>query len=150
MSLTDWCNNGWLVEHRATAQDIAELLDLADRDIQDARLSGLSEDWRLNISYNAALQLARAALAAGGFRPARGASSHYYTIQSLEYTIKEDASVIQILDRFRRKRNVVEYESAGTVSHLEAEEMLDLAKAMRGKVKDWLAREHPNLLEDGG
>lgn len=56
MSLEDWLKNGWLVEHKTSAAEIAELLAITDRDLADCRVQGLSPDWRLNI---AAMQLSR-------------------------------------------------------------------------------------------
>jgi hypothetical protein len=64
MSLQNWLNNGWLTKHQTSSQEITALLGLADRDLSDCRTSGLSPDWQLNIAYNAALQMATAALAA--------------------------------------------------------------------------------------
>ncbi len=68
MSLRDWLENGWLIEHQTSVQDIGGLLGVADRDLANSQVSGLSPDWQLNIAYNAALQLATAALAAAGYR----------------------------------------------------------------------------------
>ena len=68
MSLPDWQRNGWLVEHRATRQEVRDLFGIVDRDLEDCRTEGLSPDWRLNIAYNAALQVATAALCASGYR----------------------------------------------------------------------------------
>ncbi len=56
MSLQDWLRSGWIVEHPADRQEIADLLGVADRDLRDALTPGLSADWRLNIAYNAAVQ----------------------------------------------------------------------------------------------
>jgi ABC-type proline/glycine betaine transport system substrate-binding protein len=70
MSLQDWLKNGWLTEHRTSLKEIKDLLAVAERDLNDcrtARKAGLSPDWQLNIAYNAALQVATAALAAAGF-----------------------------------------------------------------------------------
>ncbi len=86
MSLQDWLRNGWLVEHKTSPAEIAELLAIADRDLADCQVQGLSPDWRLNIAYNAALQASTAALAACGYRAAREAH-HYRVIQSLALTI---------------------------------------------------------------
>ena len=66
MSLTDWARNGWVVEHRTSPQEIADLLGVTDRDLRDGVVKDLSEDWRLAIAYNAALQCATTALAACG------------------------------------------------------------------------------------
>ena len=107
MSLQDWLKNGWLTEHQTSLQEIKNLLVVAERDLNDcrtARKAGLSPDWQLNIAYNAALQLATAALAATGYRDSREAH-HYRVVRSLAYTIGADASVVTRLDRFRKKRN---------------------------------------------
>ena len=104
MSLADWFNNGWLVEHKTSPQEIADLFGVADRDLADSRAAGLSADWRMNIAYNAALQAASAALAAAGYRATRG-SHHYRVIQSLAHTMQADTRLIAQLDQFRKKRS---------------------------------------------
>ena len=71
MSLRDWLANGWIVAHSPSAQEIADLFAIVDRDLTDAATPRLSDDWRLGITYNAALQLATIALAAEGYRAAR-------------------------------------------------------------------------------
>ena len=93
MSLKDWQLNGWLIAHKTSPQEIADLLAVADRDLNDCKASGLSADWRLNIAYNAALQAATAALAACGYRAVREAH-HYRVSQSLVYTIDLSPSVV--------------------------------------------------------
>ncbi|MEW6263961.1 MAG: hypothetical protein AB1641_12875 [Thermodesulfobacteriota bacterium] len=144
MSLSDWLKNGWLVEHKTSPAEIAELLALAVRDLADCRVQGLSPDWRLNIAYNAALQAATAALAACGYR-AREAH-HYRVIQSLALTIGADPSLVRKFDLFRKKRNIGGYERAGMVSDQEATEMIALAEGIRRDVKNWLKSHHPQLV----
>lgn len=145
MTLRDWLNNGWLAEHRATAGEVADLLAVADRDLADCRTEGLSSDWRLGIAYNAALQLGIAALAAEGYRASRDAH-HFRVIQSLAHTIALEPSLVNRLDRFRKKRNMGEYERAGAISQQEADEMLALALDLRAKVENWLRARHSELL----
>ncbi|OGL59638.1 MAG: hypothetical protein A3J27_15070 [Candidatus Tectomicrobia bacterium RIFCSPLOWO2_12_FULL_69_37] len=145
MSLSDWLANGWLREHRTSPEEVRDLLGVADRDLADCQTPGLSPDWRLNIAYNAAIQVAAAALAASGFRPSREAH-HYRVIQSLAHTIGAEARLIVQLDQFRKKRNVGEYERAGAVSEREAEEMAALARVFRRDVERWLRAQHPGLL----
>lgn len=146
VSLRDWLGNGWLVKHQTSGQEIRGLLGVADRDLVDCEASGLSPDWRLNIAYNAALQVATAALAASGYRAARD-SHHYRIIESLAYTLRADYQLITQFDKFRKKRNLAEYELAGRVSEQEANEMVGLAKTLRTAVKDWLRQNHPGLLK---
>jgi len=136
-----------LVEHTTSAGEIAELLAIADRDLADCRVQGLSPDWRLNIAYNAALQASTAALAACGYRASREAH-HYRVIQSLALTIAADARLVRQFDFFRKKRNIGGYERAGTVSEQEANEMSVLAEQIRKDVKDRLKAARPDLLQE--
>jgi len=145
MSLSDWSSNGWLAEHQTTREEIAALLALSDRDLRDAKKGRLSTDWQFNIAYNAALQVALAALAASGYRPARGGPHHHYAIQSLAFTLSVDSNTIRLLDRFRKKRNAAEYDQVGAVSGQEVKEMLELATELRQQIRLWLSENHPSL-----
>lgn len=149
MSLRDWLSNTWLVEHETSAEEVADLLAIVERDLANARVQGLSADWRLNIAYNAALQAATAALAAAGYRAPREAH-HYRTIHSLQHTIGWSAARIGKLDALRKKRNIGGYEKAGAISDREAEEMSQLAQGLRDEVTAWLKANYPGLLRAGG
>jgi hypothetical protein len=144
MSFKDWLSKGWLVAHETSASEISELFGIADRDLKDCRTEGLSADWRLNIAYNAALQLAAAALAACGYRAGRDAH-HYRVIQSLALTIGAERNIVVRFDVLRKKRNVAGYDRAGGVSEREAEEMFVLAKELYDLIKAWFERRHPEL-----
>ncbi len=145
MSLRDWQKHNWLVEHQTSAEEVGALLSLVERDLANARVAGLSPDWKLNIAYNAALQAATALLAASGFRAARE-QHHYRTIQSLTLTIGWPAAKIGHFDGFRKKRNIGGYETAGLVSDQEASEMHALASGLRDDTLAWLRKNHPKLL----
>jgi len=147
MGLKDWLNKGWVVNHKTSPEEIADLLGVADRDLEDCKAEGLSSHWKLAITYNAALQMATAALAACGYRSAREAH-HYRVIQSLRYTIKADSIIIAQFDKFRKKRNIGGYERAWAVSDQEAGEMLVLAKRLRDDIEDWLKENHPELFKE--
>ena len=146
MSLADWERNGWLTKHRASRNEIRDLLQIVERDLADSAAEGLSADWMLNIAYNAALQAATVALAAAGYRASRNAH-HVRVIQSLKETIGADASVVATFDAFRKKRNITGYERVGLVSDADADAMRALAVTMRDDVAAWLKRHHPTLLE---
>ncbi len=147
MTLHDWeQRNKWLVVHPPSKKEIAEIVLVGDRDLSDSRLEGLSTDSRLMHAYGAALQFAAAALAAAGYRPARGENHHYRTLQSLALTIGWDANRIDILDRFRKKRNVSAYERAGTVSEVDAASMQALAETLRSDLMAWMAATHQDLI----
>ena len=146
MTLKSWEKNGWLLRHKTSPQEIRDLLRIATRDLSDCDAKGLSPDWRFNIAYNAALQAATAALAAAGFRAARE-QYHYRTIQSLALTIGWPAVQVDRFDRFRKKRNILGYETAGVASEREAREMHELATTLREDVLAWLRKQHPKLLQ---
>ena len=145
MSLQDWLKSRWLIEHKTSRQEITDLLNMADRDLAQCQTPHLSPDWQLNIACNAALQAATAALAVAGYRAAREAH-HYRVIQSLAHTIEADPGLITQLDKFRKKRNITEYERPGAVSEQEVKEMFALAKNLRDDVENWLKKNHPELL----
>ncbi len=145
MSLTDWKAAGWLVEHEPSQDETRALFGVIDRDLQDSGVAALSPDTQLGLAYNAALQAATIALAAHGYRASRE-RKHYVTIQSLAVTIGAEAVTVRKLDVFRKKRNVGDYERAGSTSAKEASELRDLARELRAAVHDWLVRHHPELL----
>lgn len=146
MTLRQWLNNRWLAEHETSRDEIAGLLAVIERDLENAAVPGLWPDWKLAIAYNAALQCAIAALAVHGYRPARGASHHYYAIQALGFTLGVDEEVVRTLDAFRKKRNIADYERAGLVTDTEAEELVRLASQLRDQFMDWLRDNRADLL----
>ena len=105
----------------------------------------MSDDWRLAIAYNAALQCATAALAASGYRASREAH-HFRIIHSLSFTLSVAPKRVELLDAFRKKRNTCDYERAGVASAAETKEIASLARELRQRLKDWLRQNHPDLL----
>jgi uncharacterized protein (UPF0332 family) len=147
MSLENWLNDKLIVRHRPSAGEVAELLHICDRDPEKAEIIELGPDWRLSIAHNAAVQAAKAALAAVGYR-ARKEGQHYLVLQSLAFTIKTDPATIKQLDKFREKRNISDYERAGLVTEQEAEEMIALGKQLRDDVEQWLRVHYPGLARE--
>lgn len=103
MSFADWVNNGWLVAHKSSRQEIGNLIGIVARDLKDSQAKDVSDDWRFAIAYSAALQGATAALAAAGYRASRE-SHHYRVIQSLELTVGKDAKFIRVIPLSRSPR----------------------------------------------
>ncbi len=144
MPLSDWLANRWIVVHSPSVQEITDLFAVVDRDLTDAGTPRLSDDWRLGITYNAALQLATIALAAEGYRAARE-RHHERAILSLRETIAAKRATVDLLDVVRRKRNQANYEVAGSTSAREADELYKLVQALRSDVVRWLGKQHPKL-----
>jgi hypothetical protein len=145
MSLKQWEDNGWLKPHRTSRQEISNLLNIVERDLQDARRE-ISADWRFGISYNAALKLCRILLSAEGYRPSHELQ-HYRTLAALPEILGEAKKAdAKYLDDCRKKRNIVEYEYVGGASGPDADELIEFVKDLREEVMNWLKKNHPELL----
>jgi hypothetical protein len=144
VSFVDWVKNGWLVAHKSSKQEIANLLGIVARDLKDSQAQDVSDDWRFAIAYNAALQAATAALAAAGYRASRD-DHHYRVIQSLEITLGKDTKFVRAFDAFRKKRNVSSYDIGGGISHREVEEMLGFAQTLQQDVEHWIRTNHASF-----
>lgn len=114
---------------------------LAQRDVKTSKgLLAEDPDWAFSIAYNAILQAARALMFSQGYRP-HGRAQHISVIRFLELVLGEDATkVIVAFDRMRRKRHGAVYDTAGTVSTLEAENAIkraeDFLKVVESRLKD--------------
>jgi hypothetical protein len=146
MSLALYLRNRWIRRHTPSRDEIARLLAIANRDIEQSQIPGLGSEWRFDIAYNAALQLATAALAASGYQAERQ-NKHMRTIECLEFVANPDQSTVSFLDRCRRKRHAAVYDQVGAISDHEADEMLAAAIRLRGEIASWLQDEHPELLD---
>lgn len=122
-SLETWTDNGWLQRHDAAEDEIANLLAIVDREIQDADVPGLSLDAQLGMLYNAALKLADVALRLRGYRAHRD-NAHYRTIASLPMTLGPDwVDSAGFIDHIRVLRHRSDYESVGVASPDEVTEI---------------------------
>jgi len=147
VSLTDWEKNGWLVHHKTSKKEIQNLLEIIERDLKDSRVGEISADWRFAIAYNAALQCCTIALYCRGYKPAHGQSEHYHVIQSLLLTMGDDYIEIRdYLNACRSKRNVSDYDSAGTVSESEVKELITTSEELYLKLKKWLYNNYPEYI----
>ena len=146
MSLKQWVANGWLKPHKTSRQEIENLLGIVRRDLEDAATSGISNDWRFGIAYNAALKLCTILLYAEGYRPAQSLA-HYRSFQALPLILgtgrKADADY---LDACRIKRNTVEYDYAGGAADADANELIAFSRELLNHVLEWLRATHPDFL----
>ena len=46
----DWVNNGWLVAHKSSKQEIGNLLGIMARDLKDSQAKDVSDDWRFALA----------------------------------------------------------------------------------------------------
>ena len=145
MSLRQWADSGWLKLHRTTRKEIISLLNIVERDLNDAQ-GNISSDWRFGIAYNAALKLCSILLCAEGYRPSHELQ-HYRTLAALPEILgqgkKQDA---EYLNDCRKKRNIAEYDAVGGTSESDADELIEFVKEFKDEVIAWLKKNHPELL----
>ena len=145
--MRDWAESEWLKPHTTSTEEVAGLLGIAERDLADAG-QGISADWKFGIAYNAALRLCTILLHAEGYRPERNLQ-HYRTIQALSLILGPDRKAdVEYLEVCRKKRNIIEYDSPGSVSETDAAELVRFVVELRTGVLRWLDEDHRELLEE--
>jgi hypothetical protein len=147
MTLNDWLKNDWLKKHTTSAEEVRDLLLKVERDLSEASKTQIGLDWRLAIAYNACLGCATIALRVSGYRTPEGDGHHFRTIESLRYTLNPSSDLITALQALRKKRAVVSYDAAGTVTEAEVWEALEIARELSTLLRAWLQTNHPNLLD---
>jgi hypothetical protein len=99
----------------ADAKEFAGMLRAAETKLNDAQLSGLSEDSQFMLAYSAAHALTLAALRWHGYR----SEKRYLVFQCAQHTLGLENAKWRVLDKCHQVRNLAEYEG-----HLEIEPQL--------------------------
>jgi hypothetical protein len=125
----------------ADTTTIKRLLAAAERNLQDANISELSNENRFDAAYKAIMQMSNAALQARGYRTLTSKPGHHQTmLQCLSKTLGIEPSQIIVLDALRKQRNVADY-SGDLVNDAAVKECISQANAL------WLlAQEHLSTL----
>ena len=147
MNLDDLLAQGRLRRRSARKEEIQGLLRVADRDLKDAAVPGLSSDRRFLVAYEAALALATVPLRCKGYET-HGQGHHWTTFQSLPLTMGDDLKDLSdYFENCRNKRNVGAYDRSGGISQSEAAELLEEAGGFKEKVRQWLRDQFPEFLD---
>ena len=128
--------------HKTSRQELDGLRSVVKRNLADAAIPRLSADNRFGLAYEAALLLAKMAVACAGYR-VKGQGAHQATFTALKLALGPGiARTAGYLERCRRKRNELSYDSAGIVTDTEAAELLTEARSIQNAVEEWIARNH--------
>src|SRR5258708_22185923 len=146
MTLEGLLRAGRLSGQEAAGDEIARLLESAERALRDAGIEGLGADSRLGLAYQAIAQGAVAALLANGYRAATRDPAHQQLlIQSLLKTGGLSAGRVQFLEALRAARD--RSESSGVpVSDAGAEEGIDAARGLIDRGPRRIPGNRPGLL----
>ncbi len=142
VSLAALLANKRVGRHLTSSSELANLRKLIARDLADAATPGLSADRTFATAYNAVLQVSKLGLAFAGYRVP---GHHQTTFEPAGLAIGHAAR--QLADYFetcRRKRYVIEYDSAEVVTESQAVELLEKATEHQGLVENWVAKNYPS------
>ena len=139
MTWQDLLNAQKVRPHRTSRQEADDLRAVVSRDLTDAGIAGLSDDRRFATAYNAALQIAKLAIACAGYRVV-GLGHHQATFQALEVAL--GPVVIPYFDQCRRQRNQVDYDMANVATHADVELLIQKAAEFRVLVEAWVKTNH--------
>ena len=143
MSWQQLLHNRRVQPHTTSQRELDGLRAVVARDLQDARVLGLSTDRQFATAYNAVLQLAKMAIACAGYRVV-GAGHHQTTFEAVELALGARVSPLaSYFDTCRRKRNVLDYDTAQVVTETEAKELVQKAEEFRRLVEQWIAQHYP-------
>lgn len=140
MSIDNFLKTGVLVEQGSSKEEIADLLKIVERDLEDSAQTEISDDWQFGIAYNAALKLANVLVRASGYR-VKGQGHHMNTIAMIPLILgphKKDDS--DYLDACRRKRNIVEYDCVGGATANDVKELREFVLEFQKEVQTWLSK----------
>lgn len=148
MNLGQLLEQGKLRRHRTSKREIKNLLSLIKRDIQDAKVDGLSADRKFATAYNAVLQATTILLYCKGYQP-EGTGHRFTIFQAMKGILGKDYyELADYFDSCRAKRNMTDYTFAGGVSTTEAKELIKEAESFLKLVHNWLGENFPHLLEE--
>jgi len=136
----------WLDEEPTSPEEIRDLFGLVERRPDEGQGALKYPDSIFTLAYGAVLSAATVLLRAHGVR-ARRERHHERTFATLrQMAIPGLSERANYYDDCRRKRNTLEYDSAGDVSDTEARELVDEATRFVTAVREWMRHTHSDLL----
>ena len=134
-----------LIEFSAQRDDIQRLLAAAERNLNDAAVTSISDENRFDAAYKCVMQCGMVSLWTNGYRPSKSKPGHRQTvIQTLSLTAGLDAKTVIVLDALRKQRNINDYDGE-IISPTVVDECLKQAHALLVHVRAWLAEHRPDL-----
>jgi len=134
-----------LIEFAAQREDIARLLAAAERNLNDAAITTISDENRFDAAYKCVMQCGMVSLWANGYRPSKSKPGHHQTIiQTLPLTVGLDARTVIVLDALRKQRNINDYDG-DMISPTVVVECIKQAEALLIHIRSWLSGHRPDL-----
>ncbi len=132
MGLDRWLKKGLIQKVEVDPETLSGLLLLAERDLIDSQLEGLSSDRKFATAYSAALSLATYVIRKQGYRVKSKTGHHQITFEIAGELLDESVeSLIGYFDLCRRKRHKVDYDFVNVVSEAEVSDLIKKVKDFR-------------------
>ncbi len=129
---------GRVARHESSPGELESLRAAIARDLADAKIESLSLDNRFGLAYEAALLLARMAIAHAGYR-VKGQGAHQTHFLALPVAMGAKLrDLSNYFDHCRRKRNIISYEAADVATETEVRALLRAVKKFRADVEEWI------------
>lgn len=136
-----------VVQHESSPEEIARLFAVYRRHLRDAGVPGISVDGEYCLLFDGGIALAKVVVYAHGWRVSGSDHSRERLLQLCSAILGRAAdSLMAVLEGGRRKRNRAVYDEVGTLSRREVASLREALADLQRLVRDWLAREHPDLL----
>lgn len=140
MALENWFEQGRLIKHKVTKEELTAIYGVIGRNFKDAGIKGLSSDQKYILSYQAAFEGGLALIKCHGYRPIK--TGHHYTVwQCLKELLDEkERKAILLFENAAKKRSKLSYDTAGLASQKEADEMYKEAHDFTNRIEEEINR----------
>ena len=125
-------------------QEIDNLRSIVARCFSDMDIPGLSVEQRFISAYDAARTLSLIIVRASGYRPKK-LGGHYNTFLGLAAADPAFSTLAAYFDLCRLKRNDSEYDSAGGISLLDADDIVKQTTQFKIMADKWITQRFPAL-----
>jgi len=134
-----------LKPYKIDRAQIQRFLASADKKLTSAhKILAFDEEACLQQAYEAMLKASLGFMFSYGFRARSQPGHHIAIIDFVRARIdKKYAGLLTVFDRLRRKRNIALYEDSGFVSHHDAKQALETARAYLDVIRTDIAARKP-------
>jgi hypothetical protein len=144
VSWTKLLSDNRVTREPSSKQELDNLRSIVSLRLSDTNAQGLSDEQRFIIAYDAARTSSMMIIRAAGYRPKK-LGGHYNTFIALEAADPAFTQLAAYFNTCRMKRNESEYDFAGAITSVEADELVRIARQFASDAQAWILKNHPNL-----
>ena len=145
MSLEKLLRDRRLVKQVWSDEDLRNLLGLAEDNLKNASVTGVSLDGVYIFAYGAAQSLA-AVIVRGSGHKTRGLGHHETLFETLGLLLPSEKEVAAYFNRCREKRNTISYKAPNQATPEQTKELVERAGAFQKVVIQWLKANRSDVL----